>query len=315
MTTLGSIRRRLFGISAPRKVFSQPGFAPEGWARFAPVIESLAQGYNMSLEDSSLAMLVPRLEAVEPTLHGFAYEGAGMGLGALDLITPWKQRLGAFVAGPGGRHIATVYVGLGLALARLRRRPERYLDRLDPLLGWAIVDGYGFHEGFFARRRSIVKQMRPAHLSSHGRRMFDQGLGRAIWFSSGAVVARAAETIASFEPDRRADLWTGAGMACGYAGGTDRAGLDQLCDAAGAYRHRLSWAAATAAWTRDLAGNQAPHTDLACEVLCEISSTAAARILEQARHDLAGTSPSTSYQTWRRACTPALSERIPSEPT
>ncbi|GAB3432907.1 DUF1702 family protein [Flindersiella endophytica] len=315
MTALGSTRRRLFGIPEPRKVFSLPGFAPEGWERFAPVIEALALGYNASLEDSSLPMLVPRLDAVEPRLHGFAYEGAGMGLGALDLMTPWKQRIAAFVDGPGGRHIATVYVGLGLALARLRRRPERYLDRLDPLLGWAVVDGYGFHEGFFARRRSIVKQLRPAHLSAHGRRMFDQGLGRAIWFSSGAVVARAAETIATFEPDRHADLWTGAGMACGYAGGTDRRGVEKVRDAAEGHRHRLAWAAATAAWTRDLAGNQAPHTDLACEVLCGIPSTAAARVLEQARHDLACTSPSTSYQTWRSTCTAILAGRVPTEST
>src|SRR2546430_14830622 len=136
MTALGSLRRRLFGIPEPRKIFRRPGFAPEALHRFAPVVESLALGYHATLEDSSASALVVRLQGVDPPLCGFAYEGAGMGLGALDLLTPWKKRLGAFVEGPGGPHIYTVYVGFGLALARLRRSPERYLDDLDPLLRW-----------------------------------------------------------------------------------------------------------------------------------------------------------------------------------
>lgn len=302
MTALGTVRRRVFGIAEPRKVFSRPGFAPEGWSRFAPVIESLALGYNITLENSSPSVLVPRLEAVEPALHGFAYEGAAMGLGVLDIIAPGKHRVAAFATGQGAHHMATVYVGFGLSLARLRRRPEEYLKQLDPVLGWVVVDGYGFHEGFFARRRSIDKQLRPAHLSANGRELFDQGLGRSIWFSSGAGIALVAEIISSFEPDRQANLWTGAAMACSFAGGTDRAGLEQLRRSAGANRLRLRWAAAAAAWTRDLAGNPTPHTDQACEVLAEISSSDAARVLEKARAELAGNSVPASYRTWRETC-------------
>lgn len=298
MTALGSLRRRLFGIPEPRKVFSKPGFAPEAWQRFAPVAESLALGYNATLEDSTAPVLVVRLLAVDPAFRGFAYEGAGMGLGALDLMTPWKKRLNAFVDGPGGPHIYTVYVGLGLALARLRRRPERYLGELDPLLGWAIMDGYGFHGGFFERRRYITKKVRPAHLASACLPLFDQGLGRAIWFSSGAVVARAAETVAGFQLDRRGDLWNGVGMACAYGGGTNRAGLDRMCELAGAYRDRLAWGAATAAWTRDVAGNQAAHTDLACEVFSGVSSGDAARVLAQGRAAV-GSASSMPIQAWR----------------
>lgn len=306
MTTLGSVRRRAFGIAEPRKVFRRRGFAPEGWSRFAPVIEALALGYNATLENSSLPALIPKLDAVDPALHGFAYEGAAMGLGVLDIIAPGKHRIGAFAGGPGGHHMATVYVGLGMAIARLRRQPEKYLKQLDPVLGWVIVDGYGFHEGFFARRRSIEKQLQPSHLSDHGRELYDQGLGRSIWFSSGAVIALAAETISSFEPDRQADLWTGAAIACSFAGGTDRAGLEQLRRVAGAHRHRLSWAAAAAAWTRGLARNPTPHTDQACEMLAEIPSSDAARVLEEARHELVRNSPSASYRTWRETCIPEL---------
>lgn len=299
MTAFGGVRRRLLGIPKPRKVFSKPGFAPEGWPRFAPVIESLALGYNATLEDSSEVVLVGRLQTVEPTHRVFAYEGAGMGLGALDLVTPWKKRLGAFVDGPGGPHIYTVYVGFGLALARLRRRPERYLNELDPLLRWGIVDGYGFHGGFFERRRYITRSARPTHLSSECRPVFDQGLGRAIWFSDGGVVTRVADTVAGFQDDRHGDLWNGIGMACAFGGGTDRAGLDRMREVAGAHRDRLAWGAAIAAWARDLAGSQAPHTELACQVFSGISGDDAARVLRQGRREVVGSASSVPLQAWR----------------
>lgn len=306
MTVLGTVRRRAFGIAEPRKVFEAPGFAPEAWTRFAPVLEALAMGYNVTLEDSSLPVLIPKLEATEPVLHGFAYEGAAMGLGVLDVIAPGRHRARVFATGAGRRHVATVYVGFGLALARLRRKPETYLDGLDPILGWAVVDGYGFHEGFFARRRSIVRQSRPAHLSEEGRELYDQGLGRSLWFSSGANIDTVAAIIATFDPARQVNLWTGAGMACSFAGGTDRAGLERVRRAAGAYRHRLAWAAAAAAWTRDLAGNPAPHTDLACAVLGELSGSEAARVLEDARHELGRDRSATSFRRWRDTCLPQL---------
>lgn len=309
MTALGSFRRQAFGIAEPRKVFSRPGFAPEGWSHFAPVITSLALGYNASLENSSLSALTPKLDVVDPTLHGFAYEGAAMGLAVLDIIAPTKKRIAAFVDGPGGHHIATVYVGVGMALARLRRRPEKYLKQLDPILGWAVVDGYGFHEGFFLRRRSIVKQLQPAHLSDTGRELFDQGLGRSIWFSSGARITLVAETISSFEPDRHPNLWQGAAIACSFAGGTDRAGLEQLRRTADLHRDRLAWAGATAAWTRRVARNPTPHTDQACEVLAEISSADAGRLLEHARQDLVADSLTPTYRTWRETCTREMCAR------
>lgn len=306
MTLFGSARRRVVGIPQPRKVFSRPGFAPEAWLRFAPVAESLALGYNATLEDSSQSALTVRLQGVDDTFAGFAYEGAGMGLGALDLMAPWKRRVNSFVDGPGGAHIYTVYVGLGLALARMRRNPERHLEHLDPLLGMAIVDGYGFHGGFFERRRYIDAAARPTHLPVGFRALFDQGLGRAIWFSGGALVDRTTATVASFQPDRHADLWNGVGMACAYGGGADRLQLEQLAEAAAPYADRLAWGAATAAWTRNLAGNPCAHTDLACEVFGGFQSTDAAALLDRGRAEAARSRETASIERWRENFTNAL---------
>lgn len=300
MTALGRIRRTLFGIPSEKSVFSRPGFAKEAWERFQPVAHSLVEGYHATLEDSRFEALVPRLDAVEPELRGFAYEGAGMGLAALDCIAPWKKRLQAFVDGPGAAHIYPVYVGVGLALARLGRQPERCLERLDPLLGWVIVDGYGFHEGFFSMRRFIQERVLPTRLSSFARRIFDQGLGRAIWFSSGAVVERVATTIARFQPARHADLWSGAGLACAYGGGVDRAALETLLTLASPYRSQLARGAATAAWGRRQAGNQAPHTELACEIFCGLTSREAARTADITSENLPADGEVPAYEIWRQ---------------
>jgi hypothetical protein len=237
---------------------------------------------------------------MEPELHGFAYEGAGMGIAALDCIAPWKKRLNAFVDGPAAPHIYPTYVGVGLALARLHKQPERFLSQLDPLLGWVIVDGYGFHEGFFARRRYIDQRAVPTHLSPYARRIFDQGLGRCIWFSSGAVVDLVAATIAPFAKSRHADLWSGVGLACAYAGGADREALEALLKVAHPYKSQLARGAAVAAKGRQQAGNTAPHTELACELFCGLTSSQAAQVTDVARENLPVNGGEPVYEVWRQ---------------
>ncbi len=299
MSILGKLRRAAFGIPSEKSVFSRPGFAPEAWLRFSPVAHALVEGYHATLEDSHFEALVPRLEAVDPALRGFAYEGAGMGLAALDILTPGKNRIQAFVEGPAAPHIYPTYVGVGLALARLRRQPERFLERLDPVLCWVVVDGYGFHEGFFAWKRVVEQQAVPAHFSAYARRLFDQGLGRSIWFASGALVDRVITLIEAFPKERQADLWSGVGLACAYAGGAERSEIERLRSAASPYLPQLARGAAVAARGRLDAGYVTPHTELACQMFCGLSSEMAAHVLDVARENLPTTSVESAYETWR----------------
>jgi enediyne biosynthesis protein E3 len=308
MTVLGRMRVKMFGIPSAQAVFSRPGFAPEAWQRFQPVATSLMEGYHATLDDPRLDVLSTRLDAVAPGLQGFAYEGAGMGLAALDAVAPWKNRLREFVDGPGAAHIYPVYVGVGLALARLRRNPEKSLPGLDPLLGWVVVDGYGFHEGFFHTRRYLGEHAVPLRLSPYARRVFDQGLGRALWFSSGAVVDQVAQAVAGFQPGRQGDLWSGVGLASAYGGGTDRQSLLRLRVFAGTNVPQLARGAATAAWGRQLAGNMTPHTELACEVFSGLSSGQAAARLDDARSCLPAVP---AYELWRRRTEELLTAASP----
>jgi hypothetical protein len=145
------------------------------------------------------------------------------------------------------------HVGVGWAIARvpwLRRNVDKCLAQLDPLLGWLAIDGYGFQSGFFHAPNSIGAKTYPNGLSKYARRVFDQGLGRSLWFVEGADVSRISLTIASFHNTRRADLWSGIGLASAYAGGADGPALECLREAAKGYITHMAQGAAFAAKAR-----------------------------------------------------------------
>jgi len=300
VTFLGKVRRSLFGIPSEETVFKRPGFAKDAIQRFRPVAHGLVAGYHATLEDSRFDVLMARMNEVDIELRGFAFEGVGMGLAALDCLTPWKNRVTEFAEGPGAPYIYPFYVGVGLAFARMRRNPEHYLAHLDPVFNWVVVDGYGFHEGFFAYRRTIEQQYVTQKLSAYGRKIFDQGLGRAIWFSSGANAERVAATIATFPPARQAELWSGIGCASAYGGGADRQTIEDVSSLAAPYWLQLAQGAAIAAKGREQASNLASYTEVACEVFCKTSSATAAHIADRARDNLPTYSHEPLYELWRQ---------------
>lgn len=302
--SLGTVRKRLFGIS-----LEEVSFLRRGFLQTEPLLQKYLEqiggvfihGYHAALKETNFEDLSTELDEVDHNLVGFAYEGAAMALALLDQITFWnKRRLGSFLKGPGAPHAYMVHVGAGWALARLRRRVAGPLKRLDPLLGWLVVDGYGFHEGYFHWSKAVNGQKVPRHISGYARRVFDQGLGRSLWFVNGADVARIPLTIADFDQSRRADLWSGVGLACAYAGGVDRVAVEQLRETANGYQAQLAQGAAFAAKARQRAGNPVAHTALACEVLCGLSADAAAALTDSVLKNLPIDAPIPDYELWRQ---------------
>ncbi|HEY2155804.1 MAG TPA: DUF1702 family protein, partial [Isosphaeraceae bacterium] len=261
------------------------------------------EGYHAAVEEGRPDSLGPRLDAIDPALRGFAYEGAAMGLALLDNLTPrCGDRLAGLLAGHGVDHVYMVHVGVGWALARLawlRADPARCLAKLDPLLRWLALDGYGFHEGYFSWRRSVEGRAIPGRLAGYARRAFDQGLGRSLWFVDGGDVGRIPETIAAFAPQRRADLWSGVGLACAYAGAADRPALESLHGASGAHHPYLAQGAAFAAKARQRAGNAQDYTGRACSVFCDLSADEAAAVTDDALADLPPDGAVPAYEAWR----------------
>lgn len=297
--SFGQILKPFFGVS-DKEASSFSEDDRRAAQRLETVIRLVTRGCQITLQNSNFAVLVPRLNEGDPELRGFIYEGAGIGLAALDCLLPWKKRVKDFLGGPGSTYIYAVPLGAGMGVARLRRNPERFMRHLDPVLGWIIVDGYGFHEGFFSRKRYIEKQEVPKHLSAYARRVFDHGLGRAIWFVRSTNVERVAATIASFPLERQADLWSGIGLACGYTGGVDHTTIEILCTVAGSYRSQLAVGVAFAANARHEVGNPSSHADLACEVLWGLPCEIVSRITDAARKNLPAESAEPGYEIWRQ---------------
>jgi len=301
---MGWLRKLIFGLSLEEASFARRGFcAGDAGARqrLEQIGRTFLHGYHAALEEDEPEALAYRLNAVELEWRGFAFEGAAMGLSLLDHLTPWRRsRLRAFLNGPGSTHAYMVHVGVGWTLARLRRQVEPTLARLDPVLRWLAVDGYGFHEGYFHWSRCVEGQAIPDRLTDYARRVFDQGLGRSLWFVNGADVKRIPATIAAFPPSRQADLWSGIGLACAYAGGVEGRALQALRAAAGSHRPPLAQGAAFAAKARQRAGNPAAHTQLACEIICGVPADVAARITDAALENLPTDGPEPTYEVWRR---------------
>ena len=298
------VRTSLFGISPDEVTFAKRGFpdaSRDRRERLEGVAGRFVDGYHAGLRCTEPEALAEDLQNVPLEDRGFAFEGAGMSLALLDILTPWnRRRLSKFLETSGEPHVYMIHIGAGWALARLHRRIEPTLARLDPVLGWLALDGYGFHEGFFHWRETYESGHVPARLRGYARRGFDQGAGRSLWFVSGADVVRAAETIASFEPRRRADLWAGIGLAACYAGGTAVEELEWLVDCAGEHRRWLAQGCAFAAKARQRAGNVCAHNLLACQTICRVSLDIAAKACDVAMENLPPDSSEPAFEIWRQ---------------
>ncbi|HWL94217.1 MAG TPA: DUF1702 family protein [Phycisphaerae bacterium] len=307
---ISTLRTRLFGISRRETTFARRGFPPCGEAQrrhLERIGENFVRGYQAALTWDVTPVLVDALESVESEFRGFAYEGAAMARALLDALTPWRRdRMECFLAGAGDAHVYMIHVGVGFALARLKKRVEPTMRELHPLYRWLVVDGYGFHEGFFRWRESFEQQRVPDRITGYARRVFDQGLGRALWFVGGADARSITERIGAFSRERRADLWSGIGLASAYAGGMERADLEALRAAAGDRLPQLLQGAAFAAKARQRAGNLTPHTELACRIFANRSAEEAAGLTDEALAALPSNGSGESYETWRQRVAASL---------
>jgi enediyne biosynthesis protein E3 len=307
--SMGKLAKRVFGIDPGETLIARRGFrcdVPELRERLEGIGSTFVAGYHAALETDGTPALAARLAEVASESRGWAYEGAAMALALLDFAAPWRRRLDGLLhpQGPADPYIYLVHVGAGWALGRAPLSPARLLARLDPLLAWLALDGYGFHQGFFHAAEAIGERRVPPRTGFHpyARRAFDQGLGRSLWFVEGAHAARIIEAIEGFPKARRGDLWAGVGLAAAYAGGADRNALSALRAATDGCAADLAQGAAFAAKARQRAGTITPATELACAALCGRTAAAAAAATDEAMpgpaHPVDSALP--AYEIWRR---------------
>jgi hypothetical protein len=305
------IRRALFGISRREALFERRGFAAaaeERQARLERIGGTFIDGYNAWLAHD----LDGAVSRIPSELQGFAVEGAAMASALVDQLAPWRRGRWARLLRDHPDHIYMIHVGAGWAIARLGSSLRRAIAQRDPLLGWLVADGWGFHQAYFQPARWATGHRRIPASWGYAARAVDQGIGRALWFVAGADPARVADRIAGFAAERHADLWSGVGLAATYAGGCAPADLVSLAGLADGFRAQLAQGAAFAATARHVAGNATAHTEAAAVALAGRSAGELARLALElqpaAPHDALGGSGE-SYETWRTRLAEALALR------
>jgi len=309
----GKVKRRFLGISPEEVTAIRRGFQitdPQKQARVEQIGTTFLAGYHGAIASESLEKLVIELESIDAEYRGFAYEGAAMGLTLSDFFTPWQEkRLQPFLIGAGDRYLYLAYVGMGWALSRLPGGISRYLQTTlnhadnspsqSSLLGWLAIDGYGFHQGYFYWQDHVIKQVVPKNLSAYAVQVFDQGLGRSLCFVLGLDVKRIAATIQLFSEARRADLWSGVGLASAYAGGLNPSEMMELGELSQTYLPDLAQGIAFAAKARLRAGYLPEHTEQICQLVWQQSSVVVAAITDEALVNLPVDGITPAYEFWR----------------
>jgi hypothetical protein len=298
------MRRWLLGLRAEETGYTQRGFqgATEAMqARLEQVGGTFLDGYHLALEHETPVAVVAELNRVPLELRGFAFEGAAMGLGLLESLTPWRSdRVNQFLSIAGDAHAYMIHVGVGWVWARFSWRRRATEQQLDPLLRWLAYDGWGFHEGFFHWPQYTAGRPAPPSLSGYERRVFDQGLGRSFWFVKGGNPELIARSINNLDALRRADLWSGVGLSSSYAGMVPEDDLHQLRELAGEYWPQLAQGSAFAAKARQRAGNLTDYTHLATRILCGMSALDAARLCDTTLEHLPTDTTEPGYEIWRQ---------------
>ena len=311
-TSWRTLRRRLFTPSVAETSLEKRGFhkkSPAAKERLETIGSTFLTGYGAAMEARTPAEACDELDRLPGWLHGFAYEGAGMGYAVLDALPFGRSdHLKTFLGEPrADTHAYLVYVGIGWAMARLPRFRWPKPESLDPMIVPLVLDGYGFHQAYFKTRLYVTEQFRDPRFpwpgGTHGwyaGKAIDQGIGRAAWFIGGTDPDRVADIIDAFPAERRGDLYAGTGLAATFAGGVTERELQTILRRAGEHRGDLAQGSAFASDARVRHGVVPEHSALAAQVLCGSTPEEAARLTAELRppQDPDGEVP--AYELWRQ---------------
>jgi enediyne biosynthesis protein E2 len=309
---MGSIRRLLLAPSLENVGFVQRGFPGASSAaarRLETIPQAVVCGFEWGIEASRPWEVERRLSMVEPGLRGFAYEGATMAYTVRDAMGR-GHRARDLLLGPGQPHIFLAYIGIGFAMARLPRKlwakvlPDLGDSPYYPTMSWLAVDGYGFDLAYFDVGRWVEEQRVPRPYPwqddpGYFPRAVDQGIGRALWFIHGARAADVAAAVDRFADRRRADLWSGVGLAAAFAGGCDDGGLAALRRLAGRHAAELAQGAVFAAKARSYAGFVPDETEATALALTGLSAESAAALADDRAVPRDAAGPVPPYEMWR----------------
>jgi hypothetical protein len=228
-----------------------------------------------NLVEFSLSKQTEYLHSFDVEFRGIAYEAASMNTALSDAKTDKKQsRWLAFLNECGNEYAIQIHVGLGWALAQEHQSVVPFTSALAPMLRYRVLDGYGYYEGIFRKRKSIISKQKFETEDYTAAAAYDQGLGRSIWYSTKGNIDIAKSTIATFPADRQKDLWRGLGIAITYVGGCNTDYLKKITDNATGFTADLATGAAMTLVSRNIANSILPDTEVACNMFCHKTTSA-----------------------------------------
>jgi len=220
-------------------------------------------------EDFSISEIADYLNSFDKEFRSIAYEAAAMNLALIDLkrdgkLTLWFHLLNEI----GAKHAIQTHVGLGWAFAQEQLNPVTYLNELEEMLRYRVLDGYGYYEGIFRRRKSIVNQQAIETEDTNVSAAYNQGLGRSIWYISKGDIDVAKSMLDKFPANRLNDLWRGLGIAITYVGGCSQDYLQVIFEKGSTFQIDLATGAAMTLISREEANSITTDAILTCKVLC-----------------------------------------------
>jgi hypothetical protein len=321
---LGALRKLMMAPSLDDVSFAGRGFAvapTERTGQLEAVPQAVVTGFEWGIEDKDLATTERRLALVAPLNRGFAYEGATMACAIRDAMGPKGHRAADLLRGGGRPHIFLNYIGIGFAMAKLPRPlwkklvPDLTEPDLYPAMKWLCVDGYGFDRAYFDTDTWVGGQRLDTPYNWDGdpaywQRAFDQGVGRALWFIHGGHIGNVSAAVRAFAGDRRADLWSGIGLAATFAGGSTAPDLAALREEAGDAVGHLAQGSVFAAKARHQAGFVPRHTEEAIHVFTGHTVAAVAALADECAASTPQNGIGPAYEVWRRNVRTRLSPAV-----
>ncbi|WP_237106432.1 DUF1702 family protein [Nonomuraea sp. MG754425] len=236
-----------------------------------------------------LSREIEKVEEIPGEQRPYAYEGAAAASTVLDLLTLTRgRRLHELLAGPAQHHRHAAYLGAGRGYALLRLRPVWGARRAHPLLRWLAVDGFGFQWSLSRADRMVGERTMPDLLTRAHCAVFDQGLGRLLWYHECAAPDDVSARVGGYPATRRADLWSGVGFAAAYTGGAEPGELWHLAEhaAADGFRAYLAQGCAFAVAARLRSGELPEHVARSVPILAGAEPEEAAAWTDRALIEL-----------------------------
>lgn len=264
------------------------------------VIESFHIGKNIALENDNYDSLIKMLNEVDSNFPSVVFEGAASGVANAVFREKHDFQIWLDFANKLDKaHQAQAYVGLGWALAENAILPSSIFEKIQPFRYGRVLDGYGYYHGLLRRRIFVKGAKQPENISEIELQAFDQGIGRAIWYTSKGDLSLLEKMLSAFNESRIPAIWRGIGVAALYVGELNETLSKSLLGLAKENKASFLTGAALAAMGKSL--NQSiSNTDKLSFKTLGMSAKEFSNLTLQAERKFTSSSSKKAYFEWLR---------------